>query len=767
MKKILTSIIAVTAIIQFASAQAPGFGWAKKFGGSSGYTQGYLVGNDASGNVYSTGLFFPSADFDPGPNVFNLTITGAPPGNYYVSKLDASGNFVWAKRLDDSLFVSSIAVSDAGNVLIMGSFGGTVDFDPGAGVVNRTADYNYQSTFILKLNSSGAFVWVDVFDLTGPGAGSAYVESGAGAGIAVDGSENVYLTGSFVESADMDPGAGTFNLAWTNNIDLNDGFLLKLNSSGAFVWAKRFGGIDVDYGHSVDVDAAGNVYVSGMFGTIANFDGTYVDAFFGNYFVYKVKSSGAFVWVKSFGNNQSFNKCFVKLDSKARPCLAGVFKGMADFDPGAATANLTAIGVNPFMSKLDSSGNFLWAKMFSSASNMDLYSIDTDASDAVYTSGSFSSTVDFDPGASIFNLNGTGGQTYFSKLDASGNFVWAAQLSAGTGGFSNSMSLDGSGNVYSTGTFNAPVDFDQTTGVFNLTPTSLQNAFVHKMTQGCTTCATPTAISSTGITSNKATINFTGNSCAVKYRVQYRVQGTTAWTAKTVNAPASVKDIIGLNCNTTYQYRIRTECNATATFVSPYSAIQQFVTKCQTPVNDTAANVAPGEAFFSWGGNGCAIKYRLQYKMSSSSTWITKTINAPATSTKVTGLTVGASYDYRVKSLCDATGTVSSGYTPIKSFVMFFRLPEENLNGLENSSPFAVWPNPTDDKITVRFNVSDEQQASLYITDIVGRKVYAENIKASEGENTAEIMLKELSKGLYMIRLTADKKEYSSKFLIE
>ncbi|MBK8845599.1 MAG: T9SS type A sorting domain-containing protein [Bacteroidetes bacterium] len=69
--------------------------------------------------------------------------------------------------------------------------------------------------------------------------------------------------------------------------------------------------------------------------------------------------------------------------------------------------------------------------------------------------------------------------------------------------------------------------------------------------------------------------------------------------------------------------------------------------------------------------------------------------------------------------------------------------------------------------MTVRFNVSDEQQVSLYITDIVGRKVYAENIKASEGENTAEIMLKELSKGLYMVRLTADKKEYSSKFLIE
>ncbi|MBK8845598.1 MAG: fibronectin type III domain-containing protein [Bacteroidetes bacterium] len=113
--------------------------------------------------------------------------------------------------------------------------------------------------------------------------------------------------------------------------------------------------------------------------------------------------------------------------------------------------------------------------------------------------------------------------------------------------------------------------------------------------------------------------------------------------------------------------------------MSPYSAIQQFVTKCQTPVNDTAANVAPGEAFFSWGGNGCAVKYRLQYKMSSSSTWITKTINAPATSTTVTGLTVGASYDYRVKTLCDATGTVSSGYTPIKSFVMFSDYPKKTL----------------------------------------------------------------------------------------
>ena len=65
--------------------------------GGTGYDEGYSIALDASGNVYTTGYFYRTADFDPATGTFNL----ASAGNYdiLISKLDVSGNFVWAKAM--------------------------------------------------------------------------------------------------------------------------------------------------------------------------------------------------------------------------------------------------------------------------------------------------------------------------------------------------------------------------------------------------------------------------------------------------------------------------------------------------------------------------------------------------------------------------------------------------------------------------------------------------------------------------------------------
>src|SRR6185295_9735200 len=226
-----------------------------------------------------------------------------------------------------------------------------------------------------------------------------------GKSVVVDGAGNVYTTGSFDGTADFDPGPGTYNLTTAG---VGDIFISKLDASGNFLWAKQIGGTTYDYGYSIAVDSVGNVYTTGYF------DDT------------------------------------------------------ADFDPGPGTYNLTTAGsADIFVSKLDNSGNFIWAKQMGATQADFGYAITVDVNGYVYTTGEFNGTVNFDPGPGIFNLISTYPEIFISKLDASGDFVWAKQL-GGTGedkGYS--IAVDESGNVYSTGYFKDTADFDPGTGIYN------------------------------------------------------------------------------------------------------------------------------------------------------------------------------------------------------------------------------------------------------------------------------------------------------------
>ena len=164
---------------------------------------GLSIAVDSNGAVYTTGYFRYTADFDPGSGTYTLTCQGY---NYcsFVSKLDSSGNFVWAKGMagDGSAFGQGISVDSGKNVYTIGYFSSSVDFDPGAGTSNLTSA-GFEDIFISKLNSSGDFAWAKSLGGTNHDFGAA---------IAVDSNSNVYTTGWYRDTADFDPGAGTFNL---------------------------------------------------------------------------------------------------------------------------------------------------------------------------------------------------------------------------------------------------------------------------------------------------------------------------------------------------------------------------------------------------------------------------------------------------------------------------------------------------------------------------------------------------------------------------
>jgi hypothetical protein len=499
--RLVGMVVAMGLLLASAPVQATGSGyiWTKQLGGT-GQDNGNSIAVDAAGNVYTTGYFTGTADFDPGPGTFNLTSVGS--SDAFVSKLDKDGVLVWAKQLGGSATNgASIAVDVAGNVYTTGSFQGTVDFDPGPGTFNLTSA-GLGDVFVSKLDKDGAFVWAKQL-------GDLNIDSGTS--IAVDAAGNVYATGYFTGTADFDPGPGTFPLTSAGS---NDVFVSKFTSAGAFVWAKQIGGTEQDVGTSIAVDAAGNVYTTGWFAGTADFDPgpstfnlTIVGGLF-DVFVSKLDSAGAFVWAKQLGGTSIDYGESIAVDAAGNVYTTGLFGSTADFDPGPGTQNLMSAGSSDtFISKLDSAGSFVWAKQLGGMKQDNGYSIAVDVAGNVYTTGRFVGTTDFDPGTGMFNLTSAGsGDVFVSKLDSAGAFVWAKQLGGIGDDFGASITIDAAGNVYTTGYFTGTADFDPGLGTFNLTSAGLQDSFVSKLSQREVRLATSNLAQRSGTT---ITITFT------------------------------------------------------------------------------------------------------------------------------------------------------------------------------------------------------------------------------------------------------------------
>ena len=185
-------------IAEIADAQTlPPFQW------GTGIQRGnaYDLEVDANGNVITAGSFTQTSDFDPGPGVVTLTAGGSVAWKHegYVRKLDSDGNLLWANSIGgtESDAASSVATDASGNVYVTGAFAGTVDFDPGPGIVNRTAA-GMSDAFVQKLDPSGNLIWAVTFGGT---------DDEDPMEIQVDDAGNVFVTGTFDGTADFEPAA--------------------------------------------------------------------------------------------------------------------------------------------------------------------------------------------------------------------------------------------------------------------------------------------------------------------------------------------------------------------------------------------------------------------------------------------------------------------------------------------------------------------------------------------------------------------------------
>mgnify|MGYP002777213240 CR=1 FL=1 len=468
-------------------SQVPRLEWAKSIRGNNSKL-GYSVAVDAAGNVYSSGLFFGTADFDPGPGVFNLTSNGT--GDIYILKQNAAGDFLWVKQIGGPDFEEprGLAVDPSGQVHVAGGFSSsTIDFDPGTGTLEFN-NLGVTDAFILKLDTDGNLVWAKQLAGTNDEAIHA---------LALDSDGNILTTGYFSETTDFDPGTGTFNLTSTS-VGVADIFISKLDQDGNFVWAKSIGSSNYEVAYALAVDDLKNVIITAEppGGQPIDLDpgsGTFEVTPTGssNSLLLKLSESGDLVWANVLNGDQVLSTGAVATDDLNNIYFGGGFEGTCDFDPNAGIFTLTSTSsYDAFILKLKPDGTFDWVKNFGITGFQYLYAITTNAAREVIATGQFEDIVDFDPGGSTFHLTPRGGRDIFlTKLDENGNFVWAGQ-SGGDGGneFAYSVAADIAGNIYSTGYFEGLNDFDPSICEFDLVAIDDFDVYIQKVGTAAAAC---------------------------------------------------------------------------------------------------------------------------------------------------------------------------------------------------------------------------------------------------------------------------------------
>ena len=335
-RKITAVLCLAISTLSFTTlyAAAPQFRWAVNAGG--GHTYGYAtdeigmnIAVQGTGDVYVTGNVADNAAFG------STTLTT---GGTFLAKYDAAGNLAWA-RSAGGYGGSGVALDPTGHPLVTGAFLGTANF--GTTTLTNAGE---SDVFIAKYDSAGNAIWAR------RGGGSS---SDTSHGTAADPAGNAYIVGEFYSTN------ATFENVTLTNAGINDVFLTKYDSLGNLVWARRAGGTGSDTAYAVAVDAAGNIYITGAFSSVADFGGvTLTNYGMSDLFVAKYDPAGNVLWARNAGG-AGYAYGYGIATSGPYVYVTGSFQWLAQF----GSINLTSVGSQDiFLAKYDTNGNVIWAR---------------------------------------------------------------------------------------------------------------------------------------------------------------------------------------------------------------------------------------------------------------------------------------------------------------------------------------------------------------------------------------------------------------------
>ncbi len=371
----------------------------------------------------------------------------------------------------------SVALDAAGNVVVAGHFSGSCDFDPGPGTMTMTAAGNWDVS-LAKYDPAGGLIWAKRLG----GSLDEIVN-----GMIIDPAGNIYVTGTFYGTVDLDPGTGVANIV--NVGGDTDLFLAKYDVDGNYIWGFGYGGSGYpDSGNDLSFDQAGNIVVTGSLTGNVDVDpgpGTVTIGICNNdWFAAKYSPSGAYLWSianPNFVQTRDFGQAIAS-DAAGNIYIMGRFEDSLDMDPSAGVHRIRSAGdFDIFLASYSSTGAFRWAGSIGNAFSDGASTIKVDAAGNLVLAAGFAGTVDFDfsAGAAPFTSIGNTDDMLMATYSSTGAFLSAFQI-GGTGSEGiGDFQFDGAGNLIIGGSFSGTCDFDPSpSGTRNLVSSVMSDGFV-------------------------------------------------------------------------------------------------------------------------------------------------------------------------------------------------------------------------------------------------------------------------------------------------
>ncbi len=413
------------------------------------------VSTDSEGYVYSAGIYRSDGDFDEGFGVDSLVHLGF--SNVFIKKNDLNGNHIWAKRISSEYgsAISEILVDSNDDVLIYGNIYGNTTFLPSVNSFEINTDT--AGAFILKINSTGTILWYKK------------IENVKSSQLEIDYVGNIILTGEIYDNTDLDPGVPVFQI----NYDITDKskFIVKITPNGDFIWGKAFGS---NFAEGLGVDYSNNIYLSGSYSDSTDFDpgpNFYTlpaENHTESLFVLKLNENGNFVWAKGMNtNNLTFQNPYMHhsslaVDPEGNSYSVGYFSGIVDFNPNGGVNTLsTDIDIfHSFIVKLDSLGNYQWAKAYGSDQYSLIESITLDNYNDLYLTGTFYDQISFvNPDSLNIGINpdlisNGDGDCFLLKINDNGDNIWHKGFGSSNYDSGHTIHVDEQKSIYLGGSFN-------------------------------------------------------------------------------------------------------------------------------------------------------------------------------------------------------------------------------------------------------------------------------------------------------------------------
>jgi hypothetical protein len=307
-------------------------------------------------SIYLIAKHFKDYNYDPSSsgNIFSKN-------GVFIMKLDSNGNLQWVNSISESLkgYVDDmrdgldLSIDKNYNVLITGSFWGSVDFAPYIQDSFKLVSSGKRDAFVLKLNKKGTVLWVKSF--------GGVNENTFGQQIATDDSGSIYCMGSYSGIIDIDPSPSKItNLTSGSSTNYNASqlYLCKLDSDGNLKWAKNWANKNDNpsYIRTLIVYAK-NIYFAGdLYGEYTYTDGTKLIATNSTVGIGSINASGGLAWSKTIASYNVYCGGMAIVDDNI--FLTGMFGGFIDFAPNINGGNHQSVGGDVYLLVLNNVGEF-------------------------------------------------------------------------------------------------------------------------------------------------------------------------------------------------------------------------------------------------------------------------------------------------------------------------------------------------------------------------------------------------------------------------